>query len=71
MIGCLWFSDLWSLLRQSGPGAELRAGVLVDVGECVLDINYATLEVQHRYPSSSSFMLFGVVTDLWSVYQWE
>lgn len=71
MIGCPRFRDLSPLLRQSGLGAELRAGVLVDVGECVLDINYATLEVQHRYEWSSSLMLFGVMTDLWSVYQWE
>lgn len=44
---------------QLGLGAKVRVGLLVDVWECILDINYAILEVQHRYKLSSSFMVFG------------
>lgn len=46
-------------------------GLSGDTGEWILDINYATLKVQHRYKLSGSFMVFGVMTDLWSAYEWR
>lgn len=48
-----------------GLGAKVTVGLLVDVWEWILDINYATLEVQHRYKLSSSFMVVG---ELWLIY---
>lgn len=44
---------------QLGLGTKVRVGLSGDVGEWILDINYATLKVQHRYKLSSSFMVFG------------
>ena len=46
-------------------------GLSGDTGEWILDINYATLKFQHRYKLSGSFMVFGVMTDLWSAYEWR
>lgn len=56
---------------QLGLGAKVRVGLSGDTGEWILDINYATLKVQHRYKLSGSFMVFGVMTDLWSAYEWR
>ena len=44
---------------QLGLGAKVRVGLSGDTGEWILDINYASLKVQHRYKLSSSFVVVG------------
>lgn len=39
---------------QLGLGAKVRVGILVDVFEWILGINYAALELHRRYKLSTS-----------------
>lgn len=44
---------------QLGLGVKVRVGILVDVFEWILGINYATLELHRRYKLSTSLAVLG------------
>lgn len=50
---------LFFFLMQLGLGVKVRVGILVDVFEWILGINYATLELHRRYKLSTSLAVLG------------